>query len=159
MSSLLDSVILYVVSLGDDPSSFFFSRPCGEIAAGLFLCGPAWSHRLQRKLPMSLCSDFYMKECRANIHHELHGSKKSSKSVSTLPRFLHRWTADNMQPLTGGDAGRIRRGVQWLLILVRSNFKKISKRGFQKARFWTLGDGSRAENFLEVVSLCPIFPM
>ena len=66
MSSLLDSVILYVVSLGDDPSSFFFSRPCGEIAAGLFLCGPAWSHLLQNLiLPVSLCSDFYIKECRA----------------------------------------------------------------------------------------------
>ena len=107
MSSLLDSVILYVVSLDDDPSSFFFSRPCGEIAAGLFLCGPAWSHRLQRKLLMSLCSDFFMKECRANIHHELHGSKKSSKSVSTLPRVLHRRAAGNRQPLTGGGAGRI----------------------------------------------------
>lgn len=104
------TVILYLVSLGDDPSSFFFSRPCGEIAAGLFLCGPAWSHRLQRKLPMSLCSDFYMKECRANIHHELHGSKKPSKRVSTLPRFLHRGTAGNMDPLTGGSAGRIRMG-------------------------------------------------
>ena len=110
MSSLLDSVILYVVSLGDDPSSFFFSRPCGEIAAGLFLCGPAWSHRLQRELLMSLCSDFYMKECRANIRHELHGSKKFSKRVSALPRFLHRGTAGNMDPLTGGSAGRIRMG-------------------------------------------------
>ena len=108
MSSLLDSVILYVVSLGDDPSSFFFFRPCGVIAAGPFLCGPAWSHRLQRKLPMSLCSDFYIKECRANIHHELHGSKKTSKSVSTLPRFLHRRAAGNMEPLTGGGAGMIR---------------------------------------------------
>ena len=127
MSSLLDSVILYMVSLGDDPSSFFFSRPCGEIAAGLFLCGPAWSHRLQRKLLMSLYSDFYMKECRANIHHELHGSKKSSKSVSTLPRFLHRRAAGNMQPLTGGDADMIHGRNQWLLILVRSNFKKFRK--------------------------------
>ena len=51
---------------------------------------------------------FYMKECRANIHHELHGSKKTSKSVSTLPRFLHRGTAGNMDPLTGGGAGMIR---------------------------------------------------
>ena len=75
---MLDSVILYVVSLGDDPSSFFFSRPCGEIAAGLFLClpafiqddvknsecTPAWSHLLQNLiLPVSLCSDFYIKDC------------------------------------------------------------------------------------------------
>ncbi len=87
MSSLLDSVILYVVSLGDDPSSFFFSRPCGEIVAGLFLCGPARSHRLQRELLMSLCSDFYMKECRANIRHELHGSKKLQKVFPLCPDF------------------------------------------------------------------------
>ncbi len=34
-------------------------------------------------------------------------------------------------------------------------FEKISEIGFQKARFWTLDDDSRAEkNFLEVVALC-----
>ena len=49
-----------------------------------------------------------------------------------------------MEPLTGGDAGRIRRGDRWLLILVRS-IKKIFERGFQKARYWTLDDDSRAE--------------
>ena len=60
-----------------------------------------------------------------------------------------------MQPLTGGDDGMIRGGDRWLLILVRSNLKKIIERGFQKARFWTLDDDSRAEkDFLEVVSLC-----
>ena len=32
-----------------------------------------------------------------------------------------------MKPLTGDDAGVIRRGDRWLLILVRSNFKKFSK--------------------------------
>ena len=90
-----------------------------------------------------------MKECRANIHHELHGSKKSSKSVSTLPRFLHRRAVGNMQPLTGGGAGRIRMGDRWLLIIVRSNLKKIIERGFQKARFWTLDDDSRAEKDLD----------
>ena len=52
-----------------------------------------------------------------------------------------------MEPLTGGGAGMIRWSDRWLLILVRSNFKKISKRGFQKARFWTLDDDSRAEKF------------
>ena len=135
MSSLLDNVILYLVSLGDDPSSFFFSRPCGEIVAGLFLYSPAWSHRLQRKLPVSLCSDFYMKECRANIHHELHGSKKFSKSVSTLPRFLHRRVAGNMDPLTGGDDGMIRWSDRWLLILLRSNVKKFSKEVSKKLDF------------------------
>ena len=54
-------------------------------------------------------------------------SAKFSKRVSTLPRFLHRGTAGNMDPLTEGDAGRIRMGDRWLLILVRSNFKKFSK--------------------------------
>ena len=33
-------------------------------------------------------------------------------------------------------------------------FQKFSESGFQKARFWTLDDDSRAEkDFLEVVSL------
>ena len=54
-------------------------------------------------------------------------SEKFSKSVSTLPRFLHRRAAGNMQPLTGGDDGRICMGDRWLLILVRSNFKKFSR--------------------------------
>jgi hypothetical protein len=61
LSSLLDSDILYVVSLGDAPSSFFISSPVVMIAAGLFLCDSAWSHMLQKiMLPVSLCSDFYM---------------------------------------------------------------------------------------------------
>jgi len=60
-----------------------------------------------------------------------------------------------MQPLTGGDDGRICMGDRWPLILMRSNFKIIFESGFQKARFWTLDDDSRAEkDFLEVVSLC-----
>ena len=37
-------------------------------------------------------------------------AKKPSKRVSALPRFLHRGTAGNMEPLTGGSAGRIRMG-------------------------------------------------
>lgn len=61
--------------------------------------------------------------------------RKFSKSVSTLPRFLHRRAAGNMDLLTGDDAGMIRRGDRWLLILVRSNLKKFFERGFQKARF------------------------
>ena len=52
-------------------------------------------------------------------------AEKFSGGGATLPRFLHRRVAGNMQPLTGGDAGRIRMGVQWLLMLVRSNFKKF----------------------------------
>ena len=40
-----------------------------------------------------------------------------------------------MEPLTGGDAGRIRMGDQWLLILVRSNFKKFSKEVSKKPGF------------------------
>ena len=70
---------------------------------------------------------------------------KFSKSVSTLPRYLHRGTAGNMEPLTGGGAGMIRWVDRWLLILVRRYFKKISGRGFQKARFRTLDDDSHAE--------------
>lgn len=50
-----------------------------------------------------------------------------------------------MEPLTGGDADMIHGRNQWLLILVRSNLKKFFERGFQKARFWTLDDDSRAE--------------
>ena len=76
-----------------------------------------------------------------------------------LLRFSHRREAGNMEPLTGGDADMIHGRNQWLLILVRSNLKKLFKRGFQKARFWTLDDESRAEKFPEVVSFCPIFPM
>ena len=52
-----------------------------------------------------------------------------------------------MEPLTGGDADMIHGRNQWLLILVRSNLKKLFERGFQKARFWTLDDESRAEKF------------
>ena len=70
-------------------------------------------------------------------------SEKFSKRVSTLPRFLHRRVAGNMDPLTGGDGGMIRRGDRWLLILVRSNLKKFIERGFQKARFWTLNSEGR----------------
>ena len=54
-------------------------------------------------------------------------SENFQKSVSTLPRFLHRGTAGNLEPLTRGGAGRIRMGDRWLLILERSNFKKFSK--------------------------------
>ena len=51
----------------------------------------------------------------------------------------------------------IRWGDRWLLILMRKFLKKITGRGFQKARFWTLEDVSCAENCLEVVPLCPDF--
>ena len=40
-----------------------------------------------------------------------------------------------MQPLTGGDADRIRMGVQWLLMLVRSNLKKFLKEVSKKLEF------------------------
>ena len=52
-------------------------------------------------------------------------SENFQKSVSTLPRFLHKRVAGNMDPLTGGGAGIICRGDRWLLILVRSNLKKF----------------------------------
>ena len=62
-------------------------------------------------------------------------SEKFSKRVSTLPRFLHRRVAGNIQPLTGCDAGIIRRGDRWLLILVSRNFKKISPEVSKKFDF------------------------
>ncbi len=62
-------------------------------------------------------------------------SEKFQKRVSTLPRFLHRRAAGNMEPLTGGGAGMIRRGDRWLLILMRSNFKNFSKVVSQKPDF------------------------
>ena len=40
-----------------------------------------------------------------------------------------------MEPLTGGDADRIRMGDRWLLILARSNFKKFSKKVSKKLEF------------------------
>ena len=52
-----------------------------------------------------------------------------------LLRFSHRREAGNMEPLTGDDAGMIRRGDRWLLILVRSNFKKFSKVVSQRPDF------------------------
>ena len=62
-------------------------------------------------------------------------SAKFSKRVSTLPRFLHRRLAGNMQPLIGGDAGMIRWGDRWLLILMRSSFKKFSETVSKKLEF------------------------
>ena len=72
-----------------------------------------------------------------------------------------------MEPLTGGDAGRIRTSDRWLLILTRSNFKKFTKEVSKKLEFGHLrvkgendDDDLRAEkNFLEAVSFCPFFPM
>ena len=71
-----------------------------------------------------------------------------------------------MQPLTGDDAGMNRWGERWLLILVQSNFKKLSKEVSKKLEFGHLrvkgendDDDLYAENFLEVVSFCSIFPM
>ena len=62
-------------------------------------------------------------------------SEKFQKRVSTLPRFLHRGAAGNMEPLTGDVAGRIRRGDRRLLMLVRSNLKKFSKVVSKKLEF------------------------
>ena len=60
-------------------------------------------------------------------------SENFQKSVSTLPQFLHRRAAGNMKLLTGGDADRIRMGDRWLLMLVRSNLKKIFRKRFPKS--------------------------
>ena len=61
--------------------------------------------------------------------------KKTSEAGATLPRFLHKRAEGNMEPLTGGDAGRIRMSDRWLLILTRSNFKKITKEVSKKLEF------------------------
>ena len=57
-------------------------------------------------------------------------------------------------------------GDRWQLILARSYFKKLSKVVSKKLEFGHLrvkgendDDDPRAENFLEAVSFCPIFPM
>lgn len=59
-----------------------------------------------------------------------------------------------MEPLTGGDVGRIRLGDRWLLILARSNFKKFLKEVSKKLEFRHLrvkvendDDCLRAEKF------------
>ena len=61
------------------------------------------------------------------VYDENQHVEKTSEAGATLPRFLHRRAAGNMEPLTGGDDGMIRGGDRWLLILVRSNFKKYLK--------------------------------
>ena len=62
-------------------------------------------------------------------------AEKFSGGGATLSRFLHRRVAGNMRPLTGGDAGMIRWGDRWLLILVRRYFKKFSKVVSKKLEF------------------------
>jgi hypothetical protein len=51
-------------------------------------------------------------------------AKKSSKSVSTLPRFSHRRAAGNMDSLTGGDAG-----IQYATHLINSAGRQV--KGFK----------------------------
>ena len=80
--------------------------------------------------------------------------KKFSGGGATLSRFLHRRVAGNMRPLTGGDAGMIRWGDRWLLILVRRYFKKFPAVVSKKLEFGHLrvkgendDDDPRAEKF------------
>ena len=40
-----------------------------------------------------------------------------------------------MEPLTGGDAGKIRWSDRWLLILAQSNYEKFSKEVSKKLEF------------------------
>ena len=69
------------------------------------------------------------------VYDENQHVEKTSEAGATLPRFLHRRAAGNMEPLTGGDAGRIRMSDRWLLILTRSNFKKFTKEVSKKLEF------------------------
>ena len=71
-----------------------------------------------------------------------------------------------MQQLTGGDADMIQGRNQWLLILVRSNFKKFSKEVSKKLEFGHLrvkgendDDDPRAEkNFWRWCHFARFFP-
>ena len=94
-----------------------------------------------------------------------HVLKKISGGGATLLRFLHGRVAGNMEPLTGGDADRIRMGVQWLLMLVRRYFKKICKVVSKKLEFGHLrvkgendDDDLRAERFSGGGVTLPDFP-
>ena len=94
-------------------------------------------------------------------------SENFQKGVSTLHRFLHRRAAGNMKPLTGGNAGMIRWGDRWLLILVRRYFKKFPAVVSQKLEFGHLRVKGENDDespctekiFWRGVSFCPIFPM
>ena len=84
-----------------------------------------------------------------------HVLKIFSEDGVTLPRFLHRRVAGNMQPLTGGDADMIHGRNQWLLILVRSNLKKLSKLVSKKLEFGHLkvkGENNDDDPHVEKIS-------
>ena len=61
-----------------------------------------------------------------------------------------------MQPLIGDDAGMIRWGDRWLLILMRSNFKKLSKVVSKKLEFGHLK--VKGENHDDDPHVDKIFP-
>ena len=94
-------------------------------------------------------------------------AEKFSGGGATLSRFLHRRVAGNMRPLTGGDAGMIRWGDRWLLILVRRYFKKFPAVVSKKLEFGHLRVKGENDDespctekiFWRGVSFCPIFPM
>ena len=71
-----------------------------------------------------------------------------------------------MEPLTGGDAGKIRWSDRWLLILAQSNYEKFSKEVSKKLEFGHLrvkgengDDDPRAEkNFRRWCHFARFFP-
>ena len=69
------------------------------------------------------------------VYDENQHVEKTSEAGATLPRFLHRRAAGNMQLTAGGDADMIRGDDRWLLILMRSNFKKFTKEVSKKLEF------------------------
>ena len=102
--------------------------------------------------------------------------RRFRKSVSTMPRFLHRGIAGNMQPLVGGEVRMIR----WVIVGFRrspKNFFKKSSVGVSKiddfchlgvkgetegmfpddyalATTWPTMKNSLSRNFLKVFPLC-----
>ena len=74
LSSLLDSDILYVVSLGDGPSSFFFSRPCGKLPRGYFYVVQHGHIECKENCWCHFALIFTLKSV-GHFQHELHAGK------------------------------------------------------------------------------------
>ena len=138
---------------------FLFQALRRKLPRGYFFYSPAWSHQLQRKLPMSLCSDFYIKECRANIHHELHGSKKLQKVFPLCSDFYiegQRAVGSRWQEVMLAGFAWVIDSCWYLCETIWKTFRKsFPKSSILDIRWWL----TCWKNFLEVVSICPIFPM
>ena len=113
-----------MVSLGDNQAHFSVTGSVAKFAMGLFSFQvQKYSQNLEhfRHVDMGEKND----ALRILWHPMLEISllRKFRKSVSTLPRFLHRGIAGNMQPLAGGEV----RMICWVLVgfRLRKFFSKI----------------------------------